>query len=151
MAPYQKKFFSRINDRFFLGGSTDIRGFREFGMGPRDGNDAVGGDLYYAGGVSLFAPLPRLGAESPFRFQAFLNGGRLVALEDVSATKDVRGAVGRAVGEVLGGTPSAAAGVGLVYAHPVARFELNFAVPVVVREEERGRKGLQFGVGMSFL
>jgi outer membrane protein insertion porin family len=38
-----------------------------------------------------------------------------------------------------------------VYAHPVARFELNFALPVVKRAEEKGRKGLQFGVGISFL
>ncbi|KAA8893329.1 mitochondrial outer membrane protein [Sphaerosporella brunnea] len=139
---------SRINDRFFLGGATDIRGFRENGLGPRDGNDAVGGDVYVAGGASLFLPLPRLGAESPFRLQAFVNGGRLVALQQSTGVKE--GLLG-ALREMGVGYPSMAAGVGLVYAHPVARFELNFALPVVKREEERARKGLQFGVGISFL
>lgn len=143
---------SRINDRFFIGGSTDIRGFRENGMGPRDGNDAVGGDLFYAGGVSLYAPLPRLGPASPFRFQAFLNGGRLVALQDVTSSgTDVKSSVSDAIAEMANGAPSMAAGVGLVYAHPVARFELNFALPVVIRADDQARKGLQFGVGISFL
>ena len=49
------------------------------------------------------------------------------------------------------GVPSVAAGVGLVYAHPVARFELNFSLPLVVRRGEGGRKGVSFGVGMSML
>ncbi|KAF3353890.1 hypothetical protein VdG1_07920 [Verticillium dahliae VDG1] len=44
-----------------------------------------------------------------------------------------------------------AAGVGLVYAHPVARFELNFSLPLVVRRGEVGTKGVQVGVGINFL
>ncbi|KAF8538691.1 surface antigen-domain-containing protein [Trichophaea hybrida] len=142
---------SRINDRFFLGGATDIRGFRESGLGPRDGNDAVGGDVYVAGGASLFLPLPRLGAENPFRFQAFVNGGRLVGIQGIGNGEDVKQGLVKAMREIGIGYPSIAAGVGLVYAHPVARFELNFALPVVKRAEEKGRKGLQFGVGISFL
>ena len=44
-----------------------------------------------------------------------------------------------------------AAGFGIVYAHPVARFELNFGLPLIMRRGEEGRKGLQFGVGLNFL
>ncbi|KAI5815159.1 surface antigen-domain-containing protein [Pyronema omphalodes] len=142
---------SRINDRFFLGGATDIRGFRENGLGPRDGNDSVGGDLYVAGGASMFIPLPRLGAQSPLRIQAFVNGGRLVGMQRTGEKGDVKTSLLDAVREIGIGYPSMAAGVGLVYAHPVARFELNFALPIVKREEEKGRKGLQFGVGINFL
>ena len=29
---------TRITDRFFLGGPTDVRGFREHGLGPKDGS-----------------------------------------------------------------------------------------------------------------
>jgi outer membrane protein insertion porin family len=29
---------TRITDRFFLGGPTDVRGFREYGIGPKDGS-----------------------------------------------------------------------------------------------------------------
>ena len=59
--------------------------------------------------------------------------------------------VGNAMKELGNGWPSVAAGVGVVYAHPVARFELNFSLPVVVRRGEDARKGVSFGVGMSML
>ncbi|KAK5017645.1 hypothetical protein LTR60_001848 [Cryomyces antarcticus] len=149
---------SRLNDRFQLGGPTDVRGFRLSGLGPRDGPDAVGGDVYAAGGASLLVPFPRVGKDTPLRFQMFVNGGRLLALKNTAREKGGAmdsGAVSRsvksAVKELANGLPSCAAGVGVVYAHPVARFELNFSLPLVLRKGEEGRKGLQFGVGLSFL
>ncbi|KAF2843192.1 hypothetical protein M501DRAFT_966391 [Patellaria atrata CBS 101060] len=147
---------SRINDRFQLGGPTDVRGFRLSGLGPRDGPDAVGGDVYAAGGASLLLPLPRAGKDTPVRFQAFINGGRLLALKgrrkdgqmDSEAVAD---SMKRTLAELKNGLPSCAAGIGLVYAHPIARFEINFSLPLVLRRGEEGRKGLSFGVGMEFL
>lgn len=186
--PPRQRQHSRINDRFQLGGPTDVRGFRIAGLGPRDGNDALGGDMYYAGSANLFFPLPRLGPDRPIRLQAFINGGRLVALSTdggpstttthdrsgsgsgAGAGEDRKGLEGEgAVGaggsiggqqrslirdtanQLFDGLPSTAAGIGLVYAHPVARFELNFSLPLVLRRGEQGRKGLSFGVGISFL
>jgi len=145
---------SRINDRFQLGGPTDIRGFRLSGLGPRDGADAVGGDVYAAGSANLLVPLPRVGADKPFRMQAFVNGGRLLALKQAPAdgnddARTVQKSLGSTISELGNGLPSMAAGVGLVYAHPVARFELNFSLPWVLRKGEEGRKGLQFGVGIN--
>ena len=147
---------SHINDRFQLGGPTDVRGFRLSGLGPRDGTDAVGGDVYAAGSANLLLPLPKLGPEKPLRFQAFVNGGRLLALQgrqqDGEMSRgDVRTSVFESVLELGRGLPSMSAGVGLVYAHPVARFELNFSLPLVLRKGEEGRKGLQFGIGINFL
>ncbi|KAI9661022.1 MAG: hypothetical protein M1821_009349 [Bathelium mastoideum] len=155
---------SRLNDRFQLGGPTDVRGFRLSGLGPRDGSDAVGGDVYAAGGASILFPFPRIGRDTPLRLQAFVNGGRLLALRDVRSDAErekdgERGMSNRAVMQSVKSTvqelrnelPSCAAGVGVVYAHPVARFELNFSLPLVVRKGEEGRKGLSFGVGISFL
>ncbi|SMR46894.1 unnamed protein product [Zymoseptoria tritici ST99CH_3D1] len=145
---------SRLNDRFQLGGPTDVRGFRLAGLGPRDGQDAVGGDVYAAGGASILFPLPRVGRETPLRLQAFINGGRLLALRDAKQG-DGKGDVGRSVSQTLsdltGSLPSAAAGFGLVYAHPAARVEINFSLPLVIRKGEEGRKGLSFGIGLSFL
>lgn len=155
---------SRINDRFTLGGPTDVRGFSLGGLGPRDGSDALGGDVYAAGSVNMLVPLPRIGADSPFRIQLFANGGRSVALKNRSkSSKDssassqtmsgsaVSKGITGAAQEILTGLPTLAAGVGLVYAHPVARFELNFSLPLVVRRGEEARKGLQVGVGINFL
>ena len=149
---------SRINDRFQLGGPTDVRGFKLGGLGPHDGPDAVGGDAFAAGSVNLLLPLPYKGAESGLRFQLFANGGRLVALknkgeasQDGLDAKAVGKGMLNAVSELANGLPSTAAGFGLVYAHPVARFELNFSLPLILRRGELGTKGLQLGVGINFL
>ena len=147
---------SHINDRFQLGGPTDVRGFRLSGLGPRDGSDAVGGDVYAAGSANLLVPLPRVGRGSPLRMQAFVTGGRLLALQQTEkegemSSEDVKNSVFSTVAELGNGLPSMSAGVGLVYAHPVARFELNFSLPLVMRKGEEGRKGLQFGIGINFL
>jgi outer membrane protein insertion porin family len=147
---------SRINDRFTLGGPTDVRGFKIAGLGPRDGDDAVGGDIFAAGSANLLIPLPRVGKETPLRLQLFANAGRLLALKDGGdrggeSSKKAQHDVYGTMAELGNGLPSLAAGVGLVYAHPVARFELNFSLPLIMRRGEEGRKGLQFGVGINFL
>ncbi|KAI2777747.1 surface antigen-domain-containing protein [Daldinia loculata] len=153
---------NRINDRFTLGGPTDVRGFSLGGLGPRDGNDALGGDIFAAGSVNMLIPLPRVGPESPFRLQLFANGGRLVTMKNKSSDGDkttnqrlsagtVFDGMVSATKDLSTGLPSIAAGVGLVYAHPIARFELNFSLPLVMRRGEEGRKGLQVGVGINFL
>lgn len=154
-----KPTLSRVNDRFRIGGPGDVRGFRLCGLGPRDGADAVGGDLYAAGSANLLLPIPRVGPESPFRFQAFVNGGRLLALKGSGTDEKggelggqaVRRSVASTIRELGNGLPSMAAGFGLVYAHPVARFELNFTLPLVLRRGEDARKGLQFGIGINML
>ncbi|UZP37155.1 hypothetical protein NXS19_004971 [Fusarium pseudograminearum] len=153
---------TRVNDRFQLGGPTDVRGFKLGGLGPHDGLDSVGGDVFAAGSVNMLLPVPYRGPDSGLRFQLFANGGRLVALKDPKKSSsggatteltgsDVRKGLVNAVGEVFNGVPSVAAGVGLVYAHPVARFELNFSLPLALRKGEAATKGLQVGVGINFL
>ncbi|KAI1323089.1 outer membrane protein, OMP85 family [Xylariaceae sp. FL0255] len=151
---------SRLNDRFTLGGPTDVRGFSLGGLGPRDGNDALGGDVFAAVSVSMFLPIPRTSPDSPFRIQLFANGGRSVAVRNHLSgsgrkqqltSGSVWNGVLSATKDVVTGMPSIAAGVGLVYAHPVARFELNFSLPIVLRKSEEARKGLQVGVGINFL
>ncbi|KZZ98204.1 mitochondrial outer membrane protein (Sam50) [Ascosphaera apis ARSEF 7405] len=147
---------SRINDRFQLGGPTDVRGFKLCGIGPRDGQDALGGDAYAAGSANLFFPLPRVGIDQPVRLQAFINAGRLVSLQPSGSdasypTPTFQDSISSTIKELGNGLPTTSAGVGLVYAHPLARFELNVSMPLVVRKGEEGRKGLQFGVGINFL
>src|SRR5262249_20104943 len=47
-----------IQDRFFVGGDN-LRGFQSAGIGPRDSvsGDALGGQKYYLGSVTLGVPL----------------------------------------------------------------------------------------------
>lgn len=148
---------SRLNDRFHIGGPADVRGFRLSGLGPRDGADALGGDVYAAGSANLLFPIPRVGPDKPFRFQAFVNGGRLLALkrseksDEDKASQSLSRDVYSTIGQLGHGLPSISAGIGLVYAHPAARFELNFSLPLVIREGEEGRKGLQFGISINMM
>jgi outer membrane protein insertion porin family len=142
---------SQINDRFTLGGPSDVRGFRYAGIGPR-----VGGDVYAAGGASLLIPFPRVGAQRPLRLQAFVNGGRLLALKGTGGEKgmsseSVNDSVQNTIAELANGLPTISAGIGVVYALPVARLELNFSLPLVIRKGEEPRKGLSLGVGISFM
>ena len=154
---------SRVNDRFTLGGPTDVRGFRLAGLGPREWNDSVGGDVYAAGGASVYLPFPRVDKDVPLRLQLFANGGRLLGLQDPRpppekagtsshlTPADTRQSVKNTLRELGNEMPSVAAGLGVVYAMPVARFEVNFSLPLVVRRGEEARKGLSLGVGISFL
>lgn len=135
---------SHVMDRFFLGGPNDVRGFSLNSLGPRDGIDFVGGEIYFAHGLTMFSRLPKfvVSPTTPLRLMTFVNGGSLLHLDQENVAGTVK--------ELLT-VPSVSAGIGLVYRHPAARFELNLTMPLVARELEGTRKGLQFGVGLSFL
>lgn len=53
--------------------------------------------------------------------------------------------------EALARQPSVTAGVGLMYRHSIVRVEANFGVPLAMHKHEGAIKGLQFGLGLSFL
>lgn len=133
---------SHFMDRFFLGGPNDVRGFYLNGLGPKSGNDSLGGDVYFAQGASMITRIPGLSSTSALRFISFINGGSVLPLN----YDNVRGTLLNTVIQ-----PSVAAGFGLTYRHPVARFELNVTFPLIAKEFEGTRKGLQFGIGLSFL
>ncbi|KAJ8103206.1 surface antigen-domain-containing protein [Lipomyces tetrasporus] len=139
---FMKDGKTSIVDRFVLGGANDVRGFYLNRMGPSDEEDSIGGEAYAAGGLSLFSRLPGVAHTSPLRLHLFANAGSLLGLN----RENPRETIAKLFKE-----PSVAAGVGLIYKHPVARFELNFTLPIAARASEFPRKGFQFGLGMSFL
>lgn len=133
---------THLMDRFYLGGPNDVRGFSLGGIGPMDGKDSIGGDAFVAAGLSVFSKLPKLDMNNPLRAQFFINGGSNLPLNQQNVSNTIHQLVTK---------PSVAMGLGLAYIHSVARFELNFTLPLVARTNENTRKGLQFGVGFSFL
>lgn len=128
-----------VLDRFFAGGPNDVRLFALHGLGPKDNNLAVGGDCYVSGGVSLVSRLPRAPHDTGFRWHSFLNYGKVVGAGVPSPWRH------------LAGGYSTSAGMGLLYNHPMARFELNFVLPLSAHASDYTRKGIQYGVGVSFL
>jgi hypothetical protein len=54
-----------------------MRGWKVGGVGPRDGLDGLGGDLAWALGLSVFAPVPKK-EHWPLKLHGFLNVGKVV-------------------------------------------------------------------------
>ena len=46
--------------------------------------------------------------------------------------------------------PSIGVGLGLIYRTPIGRVELNFGMPITMRQGDWARKGFQFGIGVDF-
>ncbi|KAH8083290.1 surface antigen-domain-containing protein [Cristinia sonorae] len=129
-------------DRFQLGGPISVRSFRANGLGPRDGPDSLGGNIYWAAGLSFISDLPRK-PHWPVKLHGFLNAGRLDAIDKSKPVQD----------SIIANLkqPSISAGVGLVYKLDPVRVEVNFGVPLVASAGDGTRKGIQVGIGLDFL
>ncbi|CAI4050249.1 hypothetical protein SKDZ_14G2940 [Saccharomyces kudriavzevii ZP591] len=139
----QRSLPIHICDKFQSGGPNDIRSFQTFGLGPRDLYDTIGGDAFVSYGVSVFSRLPwEKVKKSNFRLHWFFNGGKLINHDNMSLSN----CMGR-----LSKEHSTSTGLGLVLRHPMARFELNFSLPIAAHENDLMRKGFQFGLGLVFL
>ncbi|SCV05376.1 LANO_0H06128g1_1 [Lachancea nothofagi CBS 11611] len=132
-----------VSDKFQSGGSNDVRSFQLMGLGPKDLHDSIGGDAFVSYGISVFSRLPiNRWSDSNFRLHAFFNGGRLINSNGRPADSLMR---------ALSREHSTSTGVGIVFGHPIARFELNFTIPLSAHTSDSVRKGLQYGIGLSFL
>ncbi|KAJ2156691.1 hypothetical protein GGF46_005020 [Coemansia sp. RSA 552] len=142
---------SPLADRFFLGGQTSVRGFEYHGIGPRDHNDSVGGDVYYAAGISLLTPLPYV-QTTALKGHVWANAGQLGLLDSRGLLRKSK-CGGTVTGEIqrFFMRPSVAAGFGLVYRHSMVRVELSCGLPLVAATTDRPKAGLQFGLGLQFL
>ncbi|WVO18244.1 hypothetical protein L204_105952 [Cryptococcus depauperatus] len=131
-----------LPDRTFLGGPNSIRGWKVGGLGRRDGADSLGGDMSWALGLSVFAPIPRK-EHWPLKIHGFINGGKVVAYD---TSKKFADNVYK-----MYATPNLSVGLGLIYRFEPLRVELNFSMPLIGRTGERTARGLGVGVGIEFL
>ncbi|KAJ1653349.1 hypothetical protein IWQ61_006514 [Dispira simplex] len=133
---------TRISDRFFLGGPNSLRGFRPFGVGPRDQRDALGGDFYWSSGLSLLTPLPNIDSEN-LKGHLWANAGGLAQLNaNTPLHQSVRESLCR---------PTSSVGLGLLFQYSMVRLELNFCLPLTMSLWDHAKKGWQFGMGIDFL
>lgn len=108
--------------------------------------DAAGGDVYLAVGASLFTPLPKVTSKH-LKGHLFVNAGSLRMLNH----RPLEASHVKSTLESLYRYPSVSVGAGLVYWHSVARFELNFCLPLMACKGDRVHSGFQFGFGINFL
>lgn len=132
-----------INDRYFLGGPLSVRGYAMRGIGQHADSASLGGELFWASGLHIYAPLPfrpgRGGFGELFRLHLFLNSGNLANVGNLDAKdflSNPRLSFGIGIMLVMGG---------------MARLELNYCIPKNARPDDMLNPGFQLGVGVNFL
>ena len=127
----------RINERFFLGGST-LRGFDDAGVGPRDlsTDDALGGEYFYRGSVEASFPLG-LPEELGIKGHTFVDAGSLFELDDT----------GPSVADES--SPRVGAGFGLSWKSPFGPIRADIAMPIVEEDFDED-ENFRFNFGTRF-
>ncbi len=127
----------RINERFFLGGST-LRGFDDAGVGPRDTatDDALGGEIFYRGSVEASFPVG-LDEELGIKGHTFVDAGSLFELDDTGPTVADQS------------SPRVGVGVGLSWRSPFGPIRADFALPVVDEDFDED-ENFRFNFGTRF-
>ena len=127
----------RINNRFFLG-STEVRGFNNEGIGPRDTStkDPLGGNFYYAGTVEQSFPL---GVSKDFGLSGsvFSDFGSLFDVDDTGANIKDSDAIRVSVG------------AGVSWLSPVGPIRIDFA-EALVKENFDETEQIRFSFGTKF-
>jgi outer membrane protein insertion porin family len=123
-----------LQDRFFVGGDN-LRGFQSAGIGPRDttSGDALGGQKYYIGSVTLGVPLG-LPKELGLSGRVFTDFGTLYHLEPttLTLTPAQSAAAGGQTELVAQQSPAirASVGFGVSWKSPVGPIRLDIAYPL---------------------
>jgi outer membrane protein insertion porin family len=119
-----------VFDQFTFGG-RQVRGFKNDGIGPRVGEDAIGGTTYFNASAEVTVPMPAVPEDFGLRAALFADAGSLYGNE-VPATG-------------VQGTSSsirASVGAGVSWASPFGALRFDYAVPVAKEdydEEQRFR------------
>ena len=119
------------NERFFAGGATTVRGYREDDLGPR----SLIGDNEAGGGRALLI----LNAELRFPIYRWVRGVGFVDLGNVYPT----------VGDMSLTDLQAGVGAGLRFNTPVGVIRLDLGAPANPRAFDPGVK-VYFGLGHAF-
>jgi len=120
-------------EHFFAGGVSDMRGFDDNTLGPKDQFcRSVGGDFKAVGGFEIAFPVPFVEA-SGTRLALFVDAGNVFTDFDGFDTDLVR----------------SAAGISLTWEAPVGPIVLNLSTPLRKRAGDE-TKSLQFSFGSQF-
>ncbi len=122
-----------VFDQFKIGGRV-IRGFKNDGIGPRIGSDAIGGTTYFAASAEVTAPMPLVPEDVGLRLAGFVDAGTLYGSK-----------VSNAAGVQDDSSIRASAGIGIMWASPFGPLRVDYAVPIAKEscdEEQRFRFGM---------
>ena len=130
-------------DKYQLGGPLSVRGFALNSLGPKDKNDAIGGDFSVELGAGLSFPLSS-STKDTLRGHLFANSGVLTNIKySQSAQQNVR--------DMTQMRPNISIGAGLQVKIGDAKLEFNFAHPLSMQRGAVFQRALQIGIGLEFL
>ncbi|MBT5187274.1 MAG: outer membrane protein assembly factor BamA [Kordiimonadaceae bacterium] len=145
----------RINDRFFLG-NPRMRGFKESGVGPREGSVrfskpydglSLGGNTYYKATAELFIPLGGGARDLGVEASAYVDAGALFNIDEEDSLISKSGVLYRLLGNSP--TPRVSVGIGFSWASPFGPFRIDLA-KAIKSEESDEKEFFQFNVGTRF-
>jgi len=127
---------------FFAGGLTTLRGYANNSLGPRDGDDVLGGDILISGSVEVIFPIPFIDDKSAWRTSVFMDVG------NVYSTNCGTGLTNCSENIELGDL-RASAGVGLSWLTAIGPLSISFAKAL---NEQSGDQtdAVQFALGRTF-
>lgn len=131
-----------LADRFFLGGTLNVRGFRHQGIGPRLGSYAVGGSAYWAAAAHVFSPLPgrlRQHVGDALQLHAFANAGNVLSQAQLGNWRQ------HALNDV-----ACSYGFGLRLRASFCHLELNYSLPFPWTNPSQHITSPGFSVGVSW-
>lgn len=126
-----------VFDQFKIGGRV-IRGFKNDGIGPRIGDDAIGGTTYFAASAEVTAPMPGVPEDFGLRLAGFVDAGTLYGNKVANAT-DVKD----------DSSIRASAGIGIMWASPFGPLRVDYAVPFA-KEDYDETQNFRFGMSNTF-
>lgn len=120
----------RINDRFFLGGGSSLRGFNYAGVGPRDKDDldSLGGNRYYSGTSEVRFPLG-FGKEAGLFGAVFVDVGSLYKV-DVDKRDEIWDS----------NSLRSSYGMGIGFTSPMGPIRIHYSVPMSKESYDREKK-----------
>jgi len=128
--------------RYFAGGLRTVRGFANNSLGPKDGDNPIGGNILLSGSAELIFPAPFLDDDSSIRTIAFLDGGNVFTTDSCSGLTDCSENVD--FGEVR-----FAAGLGLSWITAIGPLSISFGQALNASSSDT-KESVQFSLGQTF-
>ena len=134
----------RVLDNFFQGGET-IRGFSDYGFGPRDSTtgDALGGRTYFNGTAELQFPMPLFPESFGLRGALFTDVGTLFGIDSANA-KLAGGGV-----QITDRSVRVSMGASIIWNSPMGPLRFDFARALRSKPWDK-KKTVHFGIQSRF-
>jgi outer membrane protein insertion porin family len=140
----------RTLDNFFQG-SRHIRGFDNYGFGPRDPvtGDALGGKYYWNATAEITFPFPLLPDSLGIRGAIFADAGQLWGYDDAGLTAFLASNPGFPTQQITDNSLRASVGGSIIWASPFGPLRFDYAVPIARTSWDKTRE-FNFGISSSF-